>query len=145
MKTIMLRGSTTELTLDEMWHRVSDVQAYPQRIKYCRKVWDVDFREGGGYTDTTTLLWWPIKIRHHIAKVQYPTQIVYDLHHQDPGWTSTQTFTFSAEGDRTMLQAEVTYHFDNPIFDRTFGLILRPRLVQMLRSAFPEIPGERVL
>jgi ribosome-associated toxin RatA of RatAB toxin-antitoxin module len=144
MKTIVLRAATSELTLDEMWHRVSDIKTYPQRIKYCRRVWDVDFREGGGYTDTTTLLWWPLTIRHHIAEVHYPTQIKYDLNHPG-GWTSTQTFTFGRDGDRTTLQATVVFHFDNPLYDRVFGFLLKPRLVRMLGSAFPELTGERIV
>jgi ribosome-associated toxin RatA of RatAB toxin-antitoxin module len=140
----MLRTSTSQLSLGEMWHRVSDIRSYPQRVKYCRRVWGVDFREGGEYTDTTTLLWVPITIHHHIAEVSYPTRIKYELSHPG-GWSSTQIFTFGSKPGLTTLEAKISFHFDNPIFDYALGLVLKPRLVRMFKSVFPELAVERII
>ncbi len=144
MKTVVLRVSTNKLSLDTMWHRVADITTYPQRIKYCHKVWDVDLREGGGYTDLTTIMWVPLTINHHIVEERYHTRIKYSLAHWG-GWTSTQTYTFTTDQDITTLEANISFDFGNQVLNNTFGPILKKRIVRMLESGFPELALDRVI
>lgn len=141
MKTLAMRIATEQLSIETIWQRVSEIETYPKRIKYCQRVFDIDIREGGHYTDVTTLLWVPITIRHTIESIKQLTEIKYFLT-LPGGGVSQQMYHFSHEHGKAVLVAKVTFDLGHPILTETIGVILKYRLVRMLRSAFPEIKAE---
>ncbi|HUD11052.1 MAG TPA: hypothetical protein VMS08_01465 [Candidatus Saccharimonadia bacterium] len=137
MRVIQLRFSSKQFSLDNLWHRVSDVETYPGRIKYCLRSYDVDFRAGGSYTDVTTLLWFPLTINHRIDVANYPAEIQYYLA-LPFGGSSRQTYRFERKDGVSVVLVEVEFDLGNPFFTRFVGNVLSRRLVAMLQSGFPE-------
>lgn len=117
-----------------------DIETYPQRIKFCKKVYDVDFKHGGSYTDVSTVLWIPATVRHEIVSVKYPTEIKYFLK-MPLGATSQHSFKLKRERGKIILLVEVTFDLGHPrlrVLANVVGYILAHRLVTMLKSGFPE-------
>ncbi len=144
MKKVQLRYVVSNMSDDELWHLVRDIESYPQRIKYCKKVYDIDFKHGGSYTDVTTLLWIPATIRHQIVSAKYPTEIKYFLS-MPLGATSNYSFKLKHKQGKTILEVEVDFdlgHHHLPLLPRIVGFVLARRLVSMLKSGLPEFEPE---
>jgi hypothetical protein len=141
MKSVRLTFTTQGHTVDDLWNLVRDVDTYPARIKYCKKVLSVDFKHGGSYTDVTTLLWIPATIRHTIESVQYPHRIEYVMA-LPGGGTSRQSYGFSHANGTTVCEIKVTFDLGHPLIDRTVGYVLSRRLVSMLKSGLPVVEPE---
>jgi hypothetical protein len=140
VKTVLLRYTTDKFTADNLWHRVRDIETYPQRIKFCKKVYDIDFKHGGSYTDVTTLLWIPATVRHEIVSAKYPTEIKYSLK-MPLGATSQHSFRLKRKNGKIVLLVEVTFDLGHPrlrLLGNIVSYILARRLVTMLKSGFPE-------
>jgi hypothetical protein len=121
-----------------------DIETYPQRIKFCKKVYDIDFKLGGSYTDVSTLLWIPATVRHNIVSVSYPTEVKYLLE-MPLGATSKHSYQLTREKGMITLLVEVTFDLGHPrlrLLANMVGFILARRLVIMLKSGLPEVEPE---
>jgi ribosome-associated toxin RatA of RatAB toxin-antitoxin module len=137
MRTLALKGSTNTLSVDDLWSRISNIDDYPQAIKFCQKVESVDAKAGGYYIDTTTLLWVPFTIEHHITHMNYHEEVRYFLP-LPLGGKMWHVFKVGEEGGRTQLEAEITFDLGNAIFNHTVGRVLKRRLRTMCIDSFPE-------
>jgi ribosome-associated toxin RatA of RatAB toxin-antitoxin module len=144
MRTLRLAGTTRILSAEQIWDRISQVENYPQYVKFCRSVTAEMGESGPRYTDVTTLLWVPLSIEHEVV-LSKPGE---ELHYYLPlplGGKMWHVYRIKQQGDEAELQADIRFDLGNPIFNHTVGRVLKRRLEQMYMGVFPEMTNIRRL
>ena len=75
MIIIKVNALSKNITLEETWELLSDIQKYNQRVKFIRKVTLYTNAQGKYWEDITTVLWIPMKIKHKITSMKKNQEI----------------------------------------------------------------------
>ena len=142
MNTVEVTMQINRLTLDEIWDILTDIEKYPQRVKYVKKVKiRGELKEGTCWEDTTAILWIPQKMTHTITSFKKNKEYSFSV----PlyfGGIMTQTYQISTGQQKaTLIKGTISYDCKNKFANRLTKIILNPKLKDMLESTFKSFDG----
>lgn len=123
------------------WDMITNIEKYPQYVKFVKKVKLYGTGIGSQWDDITTILWLPLKMHHTVNSFLENKEYGFIVHLPIGGYME-QKYTFSQKDQGTSIQALVTYDFENKFFNATIGSILKGRLENMLISTFRKTGAE---
>lgn len=141
MRTLTITARSKNIPLEKAWDLVTDIEKYPQRVKYVKKVKSYGTGIGSQWDDVTTILWIPLRMRHTVKSIEKNKEysFVIPLHF---GGYMEQKYTLSWEDDKSITRALIKYDLGNKFLNATIGSILKKRLKNMLISSFQKTGGE---
>ena len=123
--------SIVDYPLDKTWYMFSQVENYPAYLKYCiQAVLEGDFKEGAYWYDWTTVVYFPLKIRHKITKVSYHNELRYLI--KNPFLTIEQTINFKDLQTRTKVNISFKIDFTNSLLEKVFGPVVYRRNTEVI-------------
>jgi ribosome-associated toxin RatA of RatAB toxin-antitoxin module len=141
MKKLKVAGRSKNISIEKAWQIVTDIEKYPQRVKYVKKVEIYGIGEGSQWDDITQILWIPIKIRHTVTSAIKNKEYEFSIRLYFGG-TMKQKYTLSKENQETIIQGIIIFDLGNKLINNTLGVILKHRLKKMLVSSFQIFGGE---
>ena len=141
MITVKVTTFNKNMTLEEAWKMLSDIQKYNQRVKFVRKVTLYTNTKGTYWDDITTILWIPLKIKHKITSMKKNQKICYDTKLPLNGFMK-QNFALSKNDKNVFIEGTINFDLGNKILNNTLGIILKKRLTEMLGHGFLNLGGE---
>ncbi len=142
--------TTTEITIDakniplqRAWDIITDIEKYPQRVKYVKKVKMFGEGVGSEWDDITTILWIPMRMRHKVSSFNKNKEYSFIIHFLANGYME-QKYSLSQKNEGSIIHALIKYDFGNKFLNVTLGSILKNRLKNMLVSSFQKLGGEIV-
>jgi polyketide cyclase/dehydrase/lipid transport protein len=134
MRTVHVSASAY-LPRDVAWRLLTDIPAYPGRVRFVKRVRLHDpIAVGARWDDLTGILWAPFWVRHTITRLDPPHAFAFDVH-MPAGATMSQEFSLAPEGACTLLRATVRFHLPHGAIDAIVGPLLERRLTAMLTSS----------
>ncbi len=142
MKTVNVVAQTKNLSLDSAWKLITEIEKYPQRVKYVKKVKVYGAGVGSQWEDLTTILWIPLTMRHTITSFKKNEEYGFTIP-LSFGGVMKQNYIISKEKrDAVTIKGSITYDLGNKFLNNTIGSILNRRLKKMLLSSIRNIDGE---
>ncbi len=142
MTTITVTALSKNITLEKAWEFLTDIEKYPQRVKYLKKVKIYGTGKGSRWDDITTILWIPLKMRHTVTAYEKYHHYCFEL----PlffGGTMKQEYLLSEKNrNDTIIKSTITYDLGNKFLNNTIGTILKYRLKKMLESSIKNTGAE---
>lgn len=127
------------LRASEVWKRISDVSNYPDFVEFMKMVWfEGGFREGSHWTDISTVMYFPLKFRHKIAKVEEGKNIFY-LIDLPKGGKICQKLEVIPKGSLTRVRLTVDVDLNNQLMDVLLGKLIEKRTKSMIGGTFEKI------
>lgn len=133
-----MEGYTKVLSKEAMFDKIFHIERYPQWVKYCKKIYVNEIKEGATFEDITTILWIPMKINHTILSIKKNKEIIFFMN-LPGGGKMWHIFTFDQKGEYTYMRSEVTFDLGNQLYNNTVGYILEKRWENLMKNAFPEV------
>lgn len=133
----------TSIKAERVWKLLTDINNYPNFIKFVRKIKDrpSDFKEGVYWTDITNIVWIPLLIKHKIIKIEKNKKFTYELF-LPFGGTMIEECELTTDSKGTHVRSEIKFTFRNYLLDLIFGAILKKRLKEMLEGTFRNIASK---
>jgi hypothetical protein len=143
MKTVSVRVRSTKISIDKLWQIMIDIEKYPQRVKFVRSTTVYGkIEEGAVWDDTTTILWFPLRLKHVITDFKKNSEYSFDLPLHFGGWMR-QRYTLKEESSKAVIiTGTITYDLGNPVLNVVFSSLLGMRLKNMLESSVQFVDGE---
>lgn len=142
MRSVTLTVRTEKHAIDEVWDLLTDVEKYPQRVRYVKQVKVYGRGEGSRWDDTTTILWVPMKMKHTVISLRKNKEYSFEIPLY-PGGGMRQKYTLMQGGRKSVIiKANITYTLGNRFFNGVFGGLLNKRLKNMLESTIQFVDGE---
>lgn len=141
MKTINITLHLKNMPLNKAWDMITDIEKYPQRVKYVKKVKVYGAGLGSEWDDVTTILWIPMRMRHTVNSLIKNKEYGFTI----PlyfGGTMVQKYTLSEKDHESVINGSITFDLGNKILNAALGPILENRLKNMLISSFQKTGGE---
>lgn len=129
------------ISLEKAWDLITDIEKFPQRVKYVKKVKVFGTGVGSKWDDITTILWIPMRMRHTVKSFDKNKEYSFIIRFPSNGQME-QKYTISQKDGESIIQALVTYDLGNKLLNMTLGSILKKRLENMLVSSFQKTGGE---
>jgi hypothetical protein len=142
MLTVTVSARSKDLSLDKAWKLLTDIEKYPQRIKYVKKVVVHDTGVGSQWDDITTILWIPLKMPHTVISSKKNREYSFEVPLLFGGIMKQKYCLSSESATSTLIYCSITYDLGLKILNRTIGLILKRRLKSMLESSLEKFGGE---
>ncbi len=125
--------SIVDFQLERTWKLFTEVENYPDYIKFCnRAIPEGSFEEGNYWYDWTTILYLPLKIRHKIVKISLQKELLYLI--EVPFIIIEQKITFEDLRPQTRVKIELTFNFGNKLLEKVFGPLLFRRNTEMIED-----------
>lgn len=140
MRRLLVEMRTRDLSLEEIWRRTVDVERYPGHMSYISWAKATLMGEGGHYADGTTILWFPIRIDHHITAFKPQEEVGYQVP-LPMGGKMQQSVRLSRVGEEVILRAEVVFDLGSRLKNAVLGPVLERRLYRMMTSLFGDVPS----
>ncbi len=129
------------ISLEKAWDLITDIEKFPQRVKYVKKVRVFGTGVGSEWDDITTILWIPMRMRHTVKSFDKNKEYSFIIRFLSNGHME-QKYAISQKDGKSIIQALVTYDLGNKLLNMTLGSILKKRLENMLVSSFQKTGGE---
>lgn len=142
MESVKIKAQTESLTREKVWDLLIDIEKYPERVKFVKKIEIHGVGKGSKWDDTTTILWLPLTMHHTVKNFVKNEEYSFSL----PIWgggSMEQAYTIKEEGKKVIVEAVVNFTLGHEIFNLTIGKILKARLKEMLISAVLSVGGEK--
>lgn len=142
MKTIKVTAKSNKISLENAWSLITEIEKYPSRVKFVKKVKVYGRGEGSRWDDVTTILWVPLTMHHTVTSYkknkEYSFKIPLGL-----GGKMRQKYILIKETPNTIkVDGSITYDLGSKLLNKTIGIILQRRLKKMLVSSIQNIGGE---
>src|SRR3990172_11159094 len=109
--------------LAKSWYLFTDVKNFPRFLKYCKKASiDDEFKVGGHWSDWTTMVYLPLKVRHKITKISPEKELVYFI--ENPFMKIEQTITLGDLESQTRVNIGYKINFRNKFFEKLLGSLI---------------------
>ncbi|MBU3978980.1 hypothetical protein KJ980_04995 [Patescibacteria group bacterium] len=141
MITIKITGHSNKIDLETAWNKIIDIEKYPQRVKYVKKVKVHNTGLGSKWDDITTILWIPIKMRHTVNYLQKNKEYGFKVYMYFGGCME-QKYTLSQKDKKLIIHALITFDLGNKLLNASLGFVLKKRLRNMLISNFKKNGAE---
>lgn len=147
MKALKLGKNTRSVTAEvdlplsasEVWRRVSDVSNYPDFVAFVKRVSvEGEFREGSHWSDISTVLYFPLKFRHKIAKIEEGKNIFY-LIDLPKGGKILQKLEVVPRGNLTRARLTIDVDLNSQLMDLLLGKLIERRTKSMIGGTFRKI------
>ncbi len=143
MRTKNTRSVTAEtdlpLSASEVWKRVSDVSNYTDFVEFMKLVsLEGEFREGSHWSDISTVMYFPLKFRHKIAKIEEGKNIFY-LIDLPKGGKILQKLEVIPKGNLTRMRLTIEVDLNNQLMDLLLGKLIEKRTKSMIGGTFKKI------
>ncbi len=147
MKALQLGKNTRSVTAEvdlplsasEVWKRISDVSNYPDFVAFMKRVSvEGEFREGSHWSDISTVLYFPLKFRHKIAKIEEGKNIFY-LIDLPKGGKILQKLEVVPKGNLTRVGLTIDVDLNNQLMDLLLGKLIERRTRSMIGGTFKKI------
>ena len=123
-----------------LWQILTDIASYPQRARYCQRVYNItDIKVGGGFDDVTTILWLPLHMHHQFTRVEVNKALAFDLPLQFGG-NMTQTYELVHQDSGINIVITIEFDLRNRLYDMLIGRLLQNKLQKMLVSIVTSLP-----
>lgn len=129
------------ISLEKAWDLITDIEKFPQRVKYVKKVKAFGTGVGSEWDDITTILWIPMRMRHTVKSFDKNKEYSFIIRFLSNGYME-QKYAISQKEGKAIIQALVTYDLGNKLLNMTLGSILKKRLENMLVSSFQKLGAE---
>jgi len=140
MKPIKITMHSKNISLEKAWDLITDIEKFPQRVKYVKKVKVFGTGVGSEWDDITTILWIPMRMRHTVKSFDKNKEYSFIIRFLSNGYME-QKYAISQKDGKSTIQALVTYDLGNKLLNITLGSILKKRLENMLVSSFQKTGG----
>lgn len=142
MQKLIVSGRSTSISLDTAWELITDIKNYPKRIMFVKKVKIYGLGKGSQWDDLTTILWFPLKMRHTITSFKKNAEYSFYIPIQTGGFMK-QKYILTQESKKCVkIEITVTFDLGNYILNSIFGTILKQRLKKMLISSIQNVGAE---
>lgn len=141
MISIEITGHSDKISLDSAWDQITDIEKYPQRVRYVKKIKIHNTGIGSKWDDITTILWIPLKMRHTVNYLQKNKEYGFKVDIFFNGCME-QKYTLSQKDKELIIHALITFDLKNKFLNATLGSILKKRLSNMLISTFQKTGAE---
>lgn len=145
MKRRVIREETLQMSCKEFWCAISDVKNLPLWAKFVTKSQaGGPLEEGSIYSDITTILWIPLKIKHIVKDIKKEERITLEL----PlffGGMMWENFVIKKRGNDTYVRAEVSFDLKWSVIDLVIGTILEKRVDKMLKCSMQNLQDKWLL
>jgi ribosome-associated toxin RatA of RatAB toxin-antitoxin module len=141
MTTIEVTTHTKNIPLEKAWDIITDVEKFPQRVKYVKKVKVLGEGTGSEWYDLTTILWIPMWMRHKVTALKKNNEYGFIIPLSLGGYME-QKYSLSPKNEGSIIQALITFNLGNKFLNATVGVILENRLKNMLTFSFQKLGGE---
>lgn len=141
MTTTRVTVDAKNIPLEKAWEIITDVEKFPQRVKYVQKVKVFGEGVGSEWDDITTILWVPQKMRHTVTSLKKNSEYAFIIHFLAKG-SMEQRYTISQKDQGSIIQAFIKFDLGNKFLNKTLGPILKNRLENMLVTSFQKLGGE---
>jgi len=139
MRKIAVTG-TLPIEQEEAWEYFADIQNYPKRVTFLKKIILIDeVGEGGTWFDVTSILWIPAKVKHETTIFLPPKQIGFEVF--VPGGKMFHMYSVTGAKHSAKVTAEIRFVL-HPFIDIFMGSILQKRLTVMLESTLDNMKKE---
>lgn len=135
MNTIKITLQSKNLTLEKAWKLITEIEKYPQKVKYVKKVEIYGEGVGSKWDDTTTILLIPLKMRHTITSWDKNKEYSFNIPLYFGGYMK-QKYILSQKDKIVIIEGLITYDLGNNFLNKTIGAILSRRLKTMVLSSF---------
>ncbi len=142
MKSVSITVRTKKQAIDKVWDLLTDIEKYPKRVKYVKKVTVYGTSEGSVWDDTTTILWVPMKMKHTITTLRKNKEYSFDIPLYFGGVMKQKYVLRQEDRESVIIKASITYTLGNRFFNQTIGKLLNKRLKNMLESTVQFVDGE---
>jgi hypothetical protein len=133
MRTVTI-AVRTSIARDLAWCWLTDVAAFPGRVRFVRRVrLHGPLAAGTRWDDQTTILFAPVWVRHTITRVDPPRAFAFAVH-LPFGASMTQAYTIEGEESAATLHGTVRFRLPTGI-DVVLGRLLERRLTIMLATS----------
>lgn len=143
MTTTEVIVHTKKIPLEQAWDIITDIDKFPQRVKYVKKVKVFGTGIGSEWDDITTILWIPLQMRHTVKSFNKNKEYSFIIRFH-PGGYMEQKYSLSQKDQGSIIQALIKFDLGNKFLNTTLAPILKKRLRNMLTSSFQKLGGEIV-
>jgi len=127
------------LEASQVWARVSDISNYPDFVEFMKLVSvEGDFREGSHWSDISTVMYFPLKFRHKIDKIEEGKNVYY-LIDLPRGGKILQRFEIIPNGESTRVRLTIDVDLNNQLMDILLGKLIESRTKSMVGGTFKNI------
>lgn len=127
--------------LEKLWNLITDIEKYPQRVKYVKKVKVHGTGLGSKWDDITTILWIPMRMRHTVNAFNKNKEYGFIIPLRFNGYME-QKYTLFRNDEKSIVEGVVKFDLGNKILDKVLGSVLKKNLKTMLESSFQKQGGE---
>ncbi len=136
--------SEINLPIKEVWKLLTDIKTYPRYVKFVKQVYiNEQLAPGTYWYDKTTILFFPLKIRHQVKSLEQEKQIIF-LVNTPFGGEMLQSFTMERFSAGTKVNGVISFELGKKILDFLLGGLLEARLRDMLESTLLRIKSEKL-
>lgn len=119
----------------EIWELIENVKDYPKFIKFVKYAWlGGPFNNGSKWTDITTIIFFPILVRHEILEVMEKEKAVFKIRMPFNG-SIIQTVNIKPIKIGVEFKIAVAINMGNKIADMIFGKFIEKRIYEMLNES----------
>lgn len=116
-----------------------DLKKYPKFIHYQHAVFLLGpLKEKTVWYDLTTVVWFPILVKHTISKIEEKKCIAFDIPFPFGGYNH-ETITIVKKNEKTEIRGRLEFDLGNKFVDRVFGDLLERRFQIMLEQSIKNI------
>lgn len=142
MRSVEVKAKAKNITIEEAWKLITDIENYPKRVKYVKKVKSYGTGVGSQWDDVTAILWFPLTLHHTVTACKKNKEYSFMVPLQFGG-KMYQTYTLVKEPSGSVkFNGIITYDLGNKILNNTIGTILDGKLKKMLVSTVRTIGAQ---
>jgi uncharacterized membrane protein len=133
---------STKVPVEKVWEALIDIEKYPERVKFVKKVKIYGQGEGSRWDDTTTILWFPLTLKHTITALKKNKEYSFEIPLSSTGVMRQKYLIRQDNGEGVIVEGTISYDLGNKLLNMTLSPILKKRLRNMLESSVRFIEGE---
>ena len=123
-----------KLPVSVVWKLLTDINVYPQYVKYLKKA-EIEgpVRIGTEWHDKTTVMWVPMWVKHVIVRLEENKELAFEV----PllfGGGMWQSFTLKENSGYTQVKARIYFNLGNSVLNFLIGPVLQARLDDMVKT-----------
>lgn len=135
--------SKIEKRAEDIWKLIMDLENFVKSVKFVKKATILkSVKEGMEFYDVTTILWFPIRIKHKILTIKKNEKFVMEAYFPFKNGKMLQTIALKDMGNYSKIKVDIEFNINFPFFDIILGPILEMRLKQMIMETIKNIENQ---
>lgn len=135
MYSLKITAVSEDISTEKAWTLLTEIETYPKKIKFIKKVKVYGTGKGSRWDDLTTILWIPLLMHHTVTSFKQNAEYAFHIPLKTGGFMDHKYIITKNNQKGAKVDMIVTFDLGNKFLNITLGILLKQRLKDMLISS----------